>query len=266
MAEPSGRKALSPPHSAELSRIRREYTRREREIPADFYSLERPVNLYFWQSRLRSATEMLRAERFLPLTTKRILEVGCGAGGWLPDFERLGADRRNLAGIDLDEGRIREAAGRLGARLDGESGRLEPAADLQCGDASDLPWPSSSFDLVVQSTVFSSILDDRLQEAIAREMQRVLRPAGAILWFDFAWDNPWNDQVRGVPSRRIAQLFPNSRMRTRRTLVAPPIARAVAAHSTLLLETLERFRLLNTHLLALLSTNQSSASGRAIEC
>ena len=51
------------------------------------------------------------------------------------------------------------------------------------------------------------------------------RPGGGVLWYDFAFDNPRNPDVRGVPVSRIRQLFPEGAVLARRITLAPPLAR-----------------------------------------
>ena len=75
------------------------------------------------------------------------------------------------------------------------------------GDASTLDLGDESFDIVLQSTVFSSILDPDFQERLAGGMWALTRPGGGILWYDFVWDNPRNPDVRGVPVWRVRRLF-----------------------------------------------------------
>ncbi|PYR30532.1 MAG: hypothetical protein DMF90_27435 [Acidobacteria bacterium] len=154
--------------SCEADRIVREYARRASEIPSDFYALDKPANLFIHQQRSRRVLSLLAGIGLLPLRGKRALEVGCGAGGWLPELESWGVRRSDLAGIDLDPGRIETARTFLCARRD-ETGRvLSHGADIQCGDATSLPWPASRFDLVIVSTVFSSILAGRGRRDPAR--------------------------------------------------------------------------------------------------
>src|SRR5205823_4030590 len=99
------------------------YLRRARELSPDFYSLRKPANLFFKQQRTRHVLAILERERFFPLEKRRILEIGCGAGDWLADFEAWGARRGNLAGIDLDEARVADAQRLLSSYRD-ERGRL----------------------------------------------------------------------------------------------------------------------------------------------
>jgi ubiquinone/menaquinone biosynthesis C-methylase UbiE len=233
----------------EVQRISEEYRRRARDIPAGAYSLTEPVNLFFTQQRARHALALLRRLRVFPLRDKHILEIGCGGGGWLPDLESWGARRGNLAGIDLDDARVATARRRLSGLRDAQGNLLAPGADIRLGDASDLPWPDASFDLVLQSTVFTSILDEGMKRAVAGEMLRVLKPRGIILWYDFFYNNPRNPHVRGVGKREIQSLFPNCLVSLRRITLAPPIAKRIVSFTWLGALVLEKLYLLNTHYL-----------------
>ncbi len=66
---------------------------------------------------------------------------------------------------------------------------------LRCGNASSLGFEDSTFDLVLQSTVFTSVLDPGLKQQIAAEMIRVVKERGVILWYDYHVNNPWNSDV-----------------------------------------------------------------------
>ncbi len=228
---------MASPAETETERILREYERREREIPADFYALSRPANLFSYQGQQRAVRAALERARAFPLESRQILDVGCGRGQWLSHFEVLGARRDNIAAIDLDPSRVVVAQERF------------PGADVRIGDAAHLPWDDSSFDLVTQSTVFTSILDAPVRAAVAAEMLRVLKPSGVIVWYDFLFDNPNNKNVRGVGRREVRQLFPDCTVHLCRTTLAPPLARRIVPVSWPLARFLEQLRLLNTHYL-----------------
>ena len=182
---------------------------------------------------------MLSEHGVLPLRDKTILDVGCGSGQGLVDFESWGARRQNLAGIDLLEESARLARVRLGTR--------ECAADIRSGNAAELPWPHETFDIVSQSTVFTSILSDGLRRAIADEMVRVARPGGVILWYDFRVNNPDNQHVRRVGAREIRSLFAGCEMHLRPITLAPPVARRLVPLSWVTALMLENLRIFNTH-------------------
>ena len=223
--------------SHDLDRLRIEYLNRERRFAKqDTYTLFNPANLFIVQQRQRAVLALLRREGFYPLSGRRILEVGCGAGGVLHEFLSFGADPQHLHGVDLLDWRVAEAKA------------LGPHLSLVRADGQDLPYADGYFDLVLQYTVFTSILDDNVKHNIAQEMRRVLRPNGLILWYDF-WLNPTNRQAKGIRPSEIRTLFPDCRCGFRRITLAPPIARLLAPHSWLACHLLERLRLLNTHYL-----------------
>lgn len=225
---------------SEADRILEEHRRREREIPAGFYDLDRPANLFLRQGQERALRDALEKAGLLPLSNRRLLEVGCGSGNWLEILERFGARREGLAGVDLDPGRADVCRSRF------------PGADIRSGDASGLPWEGGSFDLVFQGTVFSSILDPGMRRAVASEMLRVLAPGGAILWYDFFMDNPANPNVRGVRRSEIEALFPGCRAELRRATLAPPLARRLVPVSWTLAAVLESLRVFDTHYLGVI--------------
>ena len=135
--------------------------------------------------------------------------------------------------------------------------------DLRCGSATQLPWPDRSFDLVCQHTMFTSILDRGMREQAAAEMTRVLREGGGILWYDFAYDNPRNPDVRGVAKREIQILFPQLAIHLQRVTLAPPIARRLPRPLLPMLHPLlGAIPFLRTHYLGLFLKPGSGAASR----
>jgi len=230
---------MSQSHSingdSEAARIRREYDRREQSIPADFYALDRPANR-FAHNRLATRIQALFEQRHLtPLTGRRIADIGCGSGAWLSVFAAWSARPEDLFGIDLSQRRVAAARQRL------------PQSVIVQGDASTLPWPNGSFDLACQFTAFSSVLDPAMKRAMANEMLRVLRPGGAVLWYDLRLNNPRNPAVRAISLEEIAALFPGCTIEAERQTLAPPLARAIVPRSEALAAFLERIPALRSH-------------------
>lgn len=183
------------------------------------YSLLRSAVLLANQERQRAIVDLLVEQGRDNVGKLRLLEVGCGTGGNLLEFLRLGFSPEHVQGIDLLPERVERAH------------RLLPASvRVIQGDAVQVDAtlvPDASQDIVYQSTVFSSLLDDEFQQRLADRMWRWLRPGGGILWYDFVVDNPMNSDVRGVPVKRVRQLFSEGTLKIRRVTLAPPIARAV---------------------------------------
>lgn len=206
---------------------------------AGLYDPLRPEVLLARQERERALVSMLRRHAPRPLPELDVLEIGCGHGDSLLELLRLGADPARLVGSEL-----------LPARADAARRRLPACLAVLAGDAMALPFEPSSFDLVLQVTVFTSLLDDDFQHRLARRMWHWLRPGGAIVWYDFAVDNPRNRDVRGVPMSRVRTLFPQATIEARRVTLAPPIGRRAAALHPGLWRALNALPWLRTHRLA----------------
>jgi ubiquinone/menaquinone biosynthesis C-methylase UbiE len=223
---------------AEADRIRSAYARRN---DGDRYSWFNPGNLFMLQERERVILNLLEIHGFNPLTNKIILDMGCGFGYWIREFIKWGASPENITGIDLSPESISTA-----------KARSSSGVKFICGSAVNLELPDAAFDLVVQSTVFTSILDQEMKQRIAREMVRVLKPDGLILWYDFHVNNPNNADVRAVKKKEIYSLFPDFTIEFYRINLAPPIVRALAPISFIVCYLLEKISILNTHYIGIL--------------
>jgi ubiquinone/menaquinone biosynthesis C-methylase UbiE len=201
------------------------------------------------QERERRLLAVLKQYGVTPLETKKILEIGCGTGHWLREFIKWGACPQHLTGVDLLADRVDEAR------------RLCPeAVSLQCENAAALAFPDATFDLVLQATVFTSVLDSRVKQQIASEMLRVVKGDGLILWYDYHANNPWNPDVRGIKRQEIYQLFPGCRIVLRRLTLAPPLVRVLAPYSWLACGFLGKLPWLCTHYLGVIRRGETGAS------
>jgi ubiquinone/menaquinone biosynthesis C-methylase UbiE len=190
--------------------------------------------------RKRVGAMMLHRAKVFPRSGDRCLEIGFGSVGWLGDLISWGIKETDLFGIELDPDRAQRAQ------------ELLPMADLRVGDGTELPWQSNFFQLIVVSTVFTSILDQKVRVMVANEIMRVLAPRGALLWYDFAVNNPRNPHVRKVSRNELRELFPKLKGRVAKVTLAPPIARLVAPRSWALATLLEAIPVLRTHALGVL--------------
>ena len=221
---------------AEIDAVRDRYARR---APADErYHLTRPAALLAMQERQRAMLALFARRGFGDLAQLRLLEVGSGGGGNLLELLQLGFLPEHLAGIELRP--ERHAAARA---------RLPEAVQLVCGDASAEPVAAASRDIVLASTVFSSLLDDAFHQRLAAAMRRSLKPGGGVIRYDYTVDNPRNRDVRGVPPARIRALFPAAKVESRRVTIAPTLARAVCRVHPGLYTLFNALPPLRTHLL-----------------
>ncbi len=104
---------------------------------------------------------------------KRLVEIGFGAGGLLPD---LAARSASVVGVDHSPAMLEEARRRL--TLSGLEG-----IDLRLGEMTHLPLPDRSADCAVLNMVLHHAPDP---PAVLAEIKRVLVPGGLLLLADLA--------------------------------------------------------------------------------
>ncbi|MCA9422215.1 MAG: class I SAM-dependent methyltransferase [Nitrospira sp.] len=222
----------------EEARIQAAYAKRPENT---FYSWFNPSYVFMVQEQERRMLVALEQHGFARLDNMKILEIGCGRECWLREFIKWGVKPPNITGIDL-----------LSDRVEAARGLCPEEVEIECGSAGKLGFGDGSFDLVFQSTVFSSILDASLRQQIALEMLRVIKENGAILWYNFHVNKPRNPDVQGINKRKINQLFSGCRIELRRITLAPPLARWLAPYSLLACYLLERVKVFNTHYLGVI--------------
>lgn len=229
----------------DLDRLRTEYARR-RDSGADQsrYSLFNKANYFNLQQRQRMLLQLLALHRISKLDNMKVLEVGCGRGAILAEYFGYGVPLSNLTGVDLLFDRLESAHHKFATNR------------AICANGQHLPFSTGRFDLVLQYTAFSSVLDDQIKADMAAEMLRVLTLNGSIIWYDF-WLNPSNPQTRGIRKQEIRQLFPNCEYDFRRVTLAPPIARRLIPISWMAGLLLEKLHFLNTHFLVLIRPRRS---------
>lgn len=224
----------------DLDRLRKEYlARSERDSRKLLYSRFNPAYLFCFQQLERTLLSLFKKNNLFTLKDLSLLEVGCGSGGVLLQYQLLDVPASNLWGLDIRFDPLPGARNRV------------PQAIILNANGAMLPVADHSFDLVLQYTAFSSILDEGLKKNMALEMLRVLKPGGFVIWYDF-WLNPTNKQTRGIKPAEIRRLFPRCKIQLKRVTLAPPIARRLVPFSWGLAHALESLKFLNSHYLALI--------------
>lgn len=223
-----------------IDQVREEYQRRTERYQR-FDPHRRRADQRIIERTLADYQRMLARHGLLPLGERAVLDVGCGRMEFLVKCrEDFGHTGPRLAGVDLMADRI-------------EQGQRDfPFLELVCTSADRLPWPEGTFDLVHQSMLLTSVLDDTVRRRIAAEMARVTRPGGFLLWYDFVW-NPINRRARGIGLAELGRLFPGwKQVDHHRLTVAPPLSRLLTRVWDPLVDWVEACRVLNLWELALL--------------
>jgi ubiquinone/menaquinone biosynthesis C-methylase UbiE len=109
-------------------------------------------------------------QMFPPQEEMSVLDVGCGTGSQLSLFQQAGC---KVFGIDTSPAMLEVARQRLGDR-----------AELYLGDASDMPYPDRSFDLITSRMTLHE-MPGAMRSAVLIEMKRTLKENGRILLVDF---------------------------------------------------------------------------------
>ena len=202
------------------------------------YSMLNPTVWQGVQERQRALISLLNKHTDKPLDQLQVLEIGCGSGGNLLELIRIGFPPDNLSGNELLPERVAIARD-----------NLPLACSIAAGDANQMICQQESIDIVYQSTVFSSLLDDNYQNELASRMWQWVKPGGGILWYDFIYNNPNNSDVRGVTTGRMKELFPQGVFDIRKVTLAPPLSRRVCKIHPSLYTALNLFPFLRTHVL-----------------
>lgn len=222
----------------EVQKIRDRYARRQRLPEVTLYNPLNPSVYMSQQEKERALIRWINTAGLAPVQDKRVLEIGCGSGDNLLQLLRLGFQPENLVGNELLDERA------ITAR------RLLPAStQVIVKDASELDLAKNSFDVVFQSTVFTSILDKNFQQKLANHLWSLVKQGGGVLWYDFTFDNPNNPDVKGVPVRRICELFPEGSIKVWRLTLAPPLSRRLTKVHPSLYSLFNCLPFLRTHVL-----------------
>lgn len=214
----------------ETELIRERYSRRkERKRSGKEILFER----YMMEERERIYQQILE-RRFETLSRIRVLEIGAGTGGNIGFFKHAGIVPSRIFANEMLLDRV--------AVLKNN----HPDINIIAGDALRIPG-SEKFDVVFQSTVFTSVLDDSFRQALALKMMELTKSSGIILWYDFVFNNPRNPDVRKVTRSEIKKLFHKaSAFRFYRVTLAPPVGRKVGK----LYPFFNLFPFLRTHIIA----------------
>ena len=119
---------------------------------------------------MNKGLKLVGIRMFRPSKGMNILDVGCGTGSHLELYQRY---KCNLFGIDLSPSMLEVARGRLG-----------DSAQLDFGNATEMPYEDDKFDLVI-SMLSLHEMSPETRSAVLNEVKRVLKSDGRLLLIDF---------------------------------------------------------------------------------
>ncbi len=203
------------------------------------YTLASPTEMFIRHSRERDLFRLFNTTGIPEFRNSTVLEVGCGKGIQVGEYLRWGAQPANIIGIDVLPEFLQEA-------------RLSyPGVHFLIGSALQLPVEDQCIDIISQSTVMSSINAESDRKLMAKEMLRVLKPGGTLLWYDMRYPSH-NKQVRPINATELNALFDGCKLLYASTTLLPPIARLITPRAWWLATLLALIPPLRSHLRAVI--------------
>jgi ubiquinone/menaquinone biosynthesis C-methylase UbiE len=119
---------------------------------------------------MNKGLKLVGIRMFRPSKGMNILDVGCGTGSQLELYQRY---KCNLFGIDLSPSMLNVARKRLG-----------DSAQLELGNATEMPYEDDKFNLVISMLSIHEMSPDT-RSSVINEIKRVLKSNGRLLLIDF---------------------------------------------------------------------------------
>ncbi|NOY72928.1 MAG: class I SAM-dependent methyltransferase [Gammaproteobacteria bacterium] len=220
---------------SEIDRVRKVYEGRDGSGAKQRYAWFQPDVIQRQHHLDRALAIFLKEAYGENLSNMSALDVGCGTGGFLRSLVDYGVDPRRLIGTEFLPDRLEQAQAMSVSGIRWVHGDLESITG------------QDKFDLVSAFTVFSSVLDDAHRKKLAGDMWDKVLPGGWVLIFDFAINNPRNQNVRKVTVEELNGYWPSERWVTKRLILAPPVARRLTKISYAASEFLSLIPLLRSH-------------------
>ena len=225
----------------ELDRLKGVY--KERESINAKYNPVLPENYYLVNSREKIFIKSLYDNFGTDFSNIKVLDLGFCSGIDIFTLIKSGFNPQNIYGVEV----IEERYNRLKTII--------PTTNLKLSSGFSLPFEDESFELIIQSTVFSSILSPDARKELADEMLRVLKPKGKIFFYDLKYNNPWNSNVLKMDKKEINRLFSDFDKKFVSVTLNPIVVRKIAKISIILCEILEKIPFFCSHYYTVITKN-----------
>lgn len=155
------------PHLKWLSKDMNEHDSYMTDFMTVFQTLER------WGPG--SDADSLKALSLLPITSEKIIDIGCGKGFSTTLLAQQ--TKAQIVAVDNEQSALNQLGGRLSQQ------QLEQRVTLTCASMIDLPFTSSSFDLIWSE---GSAYIMGVEQAL-KQWQSLLKSGGCLVISDLVW-------------------------------------------------------------------------------
>ena len=141
----------------------------------------------------RLLEELELIEELVPVTGRRVLELGCGAA-WMTRLlaQRLGAAAVTATEVDRAQHAKNLALGDL------------PAVTFRLGGAEAIAEPDASYDMVFMFKSLHHVPPDLMDRALS-EVHRVLKPGGLLYCSEPVYTGPFNEVMRLIQDEQVVR-------------------------------------------------------------
>ena len=196
----------------EIDEIKRRYKKREKNKSA--FSTKGNLSFEINKNREREKRYEEIIKKWFSGTTSdvKFLEIGAGDGKNVNIFKSFGIKSENIWTNELIPDRIETIKKRHN--------------DIHVLEGNALEINNiGPFDIILQSLVFTSILDQKFKNNLAQKMYELIKSNGIIIWYDFVYNNPRNPDVKGVSRKKIKVLFPGANISFCKVTLVPLLGR-----------------------------------------
>lgn len=112
---------------------------------------------------------------------EQILDIGCGTGRVSIEMAKILTDGK-VTGIDIYEGV--SGTSPVSAIRNAQAKGVADRTEFKHGNALDLPFEDSTFDIVTMGSVLHEMHGENLEKKALSEVKRVLKPDGRLIVFE----------------------------------------------------------------------------------